>query len=56
MKQAGVKSRIRERRAEQNAKSEFSRDEYRKYLVRVMMTPVGEIDEQHELCQEVKVT
>jgi hypothetical protein len=38
MKHAGVKERIAKLRADQNAKSEMSRDEYRRFLVGVIRT------------------
>ena len=56
MRRPGVKERIAELKKSQCDKSEMSRDEYRRYLIRIMTTPIGEIDEHHEFCQSIKDT
>jgi hypothetical protein len=56
MRRSDVRKRIAELKRSQSERSEMSRDEYRCYLIRVMTTPVGEIDEHDDLCQEVRVT
>jgi hypothetical protein len=53
MKQAGVKERIAELRAEQNAKSEMSRDEYRRFLVDIIRAKPKDAAFNNPLCELV---
>ena len=53
MKQPGLKERISELRAEQNAKSEMSRDEYRRFLVDVIRAKPEDAVFNNPLCELV---
>ena len=45
-----------ELKAAQAQKSELSRDQLREFLVEVILTPAGKVNEQSRLCQSYKVT
>ena len=51
----GMKERIAEIRAENAAKCEMSKEEYRAYLIAAMKTPAGQIGPDHQFCQIYKV-
>jgi phage terminase small subunit len=53
MEKHGVKQRIAELRKRAAAKAEFTRDDMVQWLVGALKTPVGEIDQNHRLAQEL---
>ena len=46
-----IASRIAEIRAENAAKCEMSKEEYRRYLIGAMRTPAADIGPHHQFCQ-----
>ena len=42
----GIRKRVAELKVAQSQKSELSRDELRKFLTEVILTPAGKVDEQ----------
>ncbi len=52
MRKHGMKARVAEIKAENAAKCEMSKEEYRAYL---MKTPAGQIGPDHQFCQIYKV-
>jgi hypothetical protein len=52
----GICQRVAELKAAQSQKSELSRDQLRKFLTEVILTPAGKVDEQSRLCQSYKNT
>jgi hypothetical protein len=53
---ARVAARVRELQARQSHKAEMSRDEMRRYLVEVLLTPCGNVGPGHRLCVRHKAT
>jgi hypothetical protein len=51
-----IRERVAELKAAQSQKSELSRDQVREFLIAVIQTPAGKVDEQSRLCQSYKVT
>ena len=51
-----IASRIAEIRAENAAKCEMSKEEYRRYLIGAMRTPAADIGPHHQFCQVYKET
>jgi hypothetical protein len=49
----GIKKLIAELREKASAKAEFTRDDMVQWLVGALKTPVGEIDQNHPLAQEL---
>ena len=56
MAKRGMKERIAEIRAENAAKCDMSKEEYRSYLISAMQTPAADIDPHHQFCQLYKAT
>ena len=56
MAKRGMKERIAEIRAENAAKCDMSKEEYRSYLIGAMQTPAADIDPHHQFCQVYKET
>ena len=56
MAKRGMKERIAEIRAENAAKCDMSKEEYRSYLISAMQTPAAAIDPHHQFCQVYKET
>jgi hypothetical protein len=56
MAKHGMKDRIAEIRAENAAKCDMSKEEYRSYLISAMQTPAADIDPHHQFCQVYKET
>jgi hypothetical protein len=52
----GICKRAAELKAAQSQKSELSSDQLREFLVAVIQTPAGKVDEQSRLCQSYKNT
>jgi hypothetical protein len=50
----GMKERIAEIRAENAARCDMSKEEYRSYLISAMQTPAADIDPHHQFCQVYK--
>jgi hypothetical protein len=55
MENDGISSRIAELRAQQSAKSEFSRDEFRQFLINIIQAKPEQASMQNPLC-EIAVT
>ena len=55
MRKHGMKARVAEIKAENAAKCEMSKEEYRAYLIAAMKTPAGQIGPDHQFCQIYKV-
>jgi hypothetical protein len=55
MRKHGMKVRVAEIKAENAAKCEMSKEEYRAYLIAAMKTPAGQIGPDHQFCQIYKV-
>ena len=55
MRKHGMKARVAEIKAENAAKCEMSKEEYRAYLIAAMKTPAGQIGPNHQFCQIYKV-
>jgi hypothetical protein len=51
MENDGISSRIAELRVEQSAKSEFSRDQFRQFLINVIQAKPDEASMQNPLCE-----
>jgi hypothetical protein len=51
MENDGISSRIAELRAQQNAKSEFSRDQFRQFLINVIQAKPEQASMQNPLCE-----
>jgi hypothetical protein len=51
MENDGISSRIAELRAQQNAKSEFSRDQFRRFLINVIQAKPEQASMQNPLCE-----
>jgi Terminase small subunit len=54
MAKLGMKERIAEIRAENAAKCDMSKEEYRSYLISAMRTPAATVDPHHPFCQVYK--
>ena len=55
MRKHGMKARVAEIKAENAAKCEMNKEEYRAYLIAAMKTPAGQIGFDHQFCQIYKV-
>ena len=51
MENDGISSRIAELRAQQSAKSEFSRDQFRQFLINVIQAKPEQASMQNPLCE-----
>ena len=51
MENDGISSRIAELRGQQSAKSEFSRDQFRQFLINVIEAKPGQASMQNPLCE-----
>jgi hypothetical protein len=51
MRKRGMKARVAEIKAENAAKCEMSKEEYRAYLIAAMKTSAGQIGPDHQFCQ-----
>jgi Terminase small subunit len=52
----GVRKRVAELKEAQSQKSELSRDQLREFLIELILTPAGTVNEKSRLCQSYKVT
>jgi hypothetical protein len=52
----GISQRVAELKAAQSQKTELSRDQLREFLIEVILTPAGKVNEQSRLCQSYKDT
>lgn len=56
MADGGIRERVKEIQTKAEKRTVLSIEEKREYLRRVVVTPIGEIDETSDLCQHAKYT